>query len=255
MTQFSTQTEDFLSSNRHIYDVFYLANNANGDLVSTENPLPVTLGSSNVNIIGNISVPTTVTVNSSPNDPVHVHLTEIGTSGILTVPYMPVGGNINVTSGSITITGTPTVNVGNSVEISNDIGNPIPVTGNVNATLTGTSNISFTATQTDAFGRLRVSEPFTIIDAFNRYQDNGLYVIFQLMKNDPSDTEYKKVVGSLQFVAGLGFKKKGKKKKSKGVFKKWNKKHNIIKGYYIQDTFTREIIGKYIAVKIKFLSM
>ena len=89
MTQFSTQTEDFLSSNRHIYDVIYLANNANGDIVSTENPLPVT--------------------------------------------------------------------------------------GNVTATLTGTSNISFTTTQTDAFGRLRVSEPFTIIDAFNRYQDNGYY--------------------------------------------------------------------------------
>ena len=41
MTQFSTQTDDFLNTNRNIYEVMYLANGANGDIVSTENPLPV----------------------------------------------------------------------------------------------------------------------------------------------------------------------------------------------------------------------
>jgi len=41
MTQFSTQTEDFLNNNRSIYEVMYLANNANGDIVSTANPFPV----------------------------------------------------------------------------------------------------------------------------------------------------------------------------------------------------------------------
>ncbi len=41
MTQFTTQTNQFLNTNRHIYEVMYLANNANGDIVSTENRLPV----------------------------------------------------------------------------------------------------------------------------------------------------------------------------------------------------------------------
>lgn len=41
MTQFTTQTNQFLNNNRHIYEVNYLANGANGDIVSTMNPLPV----------------------------------------------------------------------------------------------------------------------------------------------------------------------------------------------------------------------
>jgi len=41
MTQFTTQTNQFLNTNRHIYEVMYLANGANGDIVSTENRLPV----------------------------------------------------------------------------------------------------------------------------------------------------------------------------------------------------------------------
>ena len=41
MTQFTTQTNQFLNTNRHIYEVMYLANNANGDIVTTENRLPV----------------------------------------------------------------------------------------------------------------------------------------------------------------------------------------------------------------------
>ena len=41
MTQFSTQTDDFLNNNRNIYEVMYLANGASGNIVSTGNPLPV----------------------------------------------------------------------------------------------------------------------------------------------------------------------------------------------------------------------
>jgi hypothetical protein len=96
-----TQTYDQAISRR--YEVMMLANNANGDIVSTANPLPVTLGSSNVNIIGNITIPTVVGVNSTPGNPVHTHITEVGTSGNLQVSYLPIGGNVNVTSGFITL--------------------------------------------------------------------------------------------------------------------------------------------------------
>lgn len=86
--------------------------NTNGNIVSIDNPFPVTLGSDTITIVGNISIPTTVNVASSPDDPVHTHITEIGTSGnllALGINYMPINGN---------------------VEISNDVGNPIPVSAN-----------------------------------------------------------------------------------------------------------------------------
>ena len=96
-----TQTFDQLISRR--YEVMMLANNANGDIVSTANPLPVTLGSENITITGNVNVGTTVNVSSSPENPVHTHITEVGTSGNLQVSYLPIGGNVNVTSGFITV--------------------------------------------------------------------------------------------------------------------------------------------------------
>lgn len=46
MTQFSIETNDYLKTNKSIYEVMYLANNANGEIVSTSNPLPVTFGTS-----------------------------------------------------------------------------------------------------------------------------------------------------------------------------------------------------------------
>lgn len=92
--------------------------NNNSSLVSTSNPLPVSLGGANIIIIGNTNIVDTVTVNSTPDDPVHIHITEVGTSGNLIAlgyNYLPVGGNIGITS-------MP------AVEISNDFGNALPVT-------------------------------------------------------------------------------------------------------------------------------
>lgn len=67
------------------------------------------------------------------------------------------------------------------VEIKNDVDNPIPISKNVYANsnenpifVQGTSDTSFfDPTQSDAFGRLRVSNPFTLFESFHRYQDNG----------------------------------------------------------------------------------
>lgn len=72
------------------------------------------------------------------------------------------------------------------VEISNDEGNPIPVNGIVSVTepvavtdndgsltVDGSVSVSnFPVTQTDAFGRLRVSNPVTLFDSQNRYVDS-----------------------------------------------------------------------------------
>lgn len=69
----------------------------------------------------------------------------------------------------------------NNQEVKNDIGNPLPVSKDTNVNsdsnpiyVKGTADTSFFApTQSDAFGRLRVSEPFTLFDSVHRYQDNG----------------------------------------------------------------------------------
>ena len=118
--------------------------------------LRVDIGS-DININGDVNIPGTVTVNSTPEDPVHTHITEVGTSGVLTTAYMPVGGTVTVNqpvavtdnNGSLTVDGS--VSVSNfpatqavtgtfwqatqpvsiaslpEIEIKNDSGNPIPI--------------------------------------------------------------------------------------------------------------------------------
>ena len=136
----------------------------------------VTLGADNITVTGNVNLVDTVSVNSTPEDPVHTHITEVGTSGILAVPYMPIQGTVSIgTDGTVslsanTLSALENITVGGSVsvsnfpatqavtgtfwqatqpvsgsvsisslpevEIKNDAGNPIPVSGNVTATIT-----------------------------------------------------------------------------------------------------------------------
>lgn len=131
--------------------------------------------SGDIIISGNVAIP----------GEVDAHITSIGTSGNLTVPYMPISGNVIIDSGNVSVTGN--VNIDNTpditgnviitsmpeVEIKNDAGNAIPIVGNV--TVTGTPTVQLSSTQTDAFGRLRVSEPFTLFDTQSRYYDHGQF--------------------------------------------------------------------------------
>lgn len=122
----------------------------------------------NINISGNVNIPGNV----------DAHISEIGTSGNLTVPWMPIsidGNNtVNIASGNIT------ANVsGSSVSLS---GNLAGITGNVtvvqgttpwqvsgNLGLAGNTTVSLGGTNLDAFGRLRVSNPVTLFDSQNLY--------------------------------------------------------------------------------------
>ena len=111
MAQFRIDTQQFLPQEKTLFEVSQLAT-PDGNIVSSVNPLPVTLGNSVVQITSNnvnVTVPNTISVNSSSNNPVHVHLTEVGSSGNLTVPYMPIAGNVNVNN-TLTITGNVSVN-------------------------------------------------------------------------------------------------------------------------------------------------
>ena len=91
-----------------------------------------------------------------------------------------VSGNVVVTSGNITVSGNVNANVSGNVGVTGNVNvtqgtDPWVVSGNVNATLQGTSTVAFSAPATDAFGRLRVSEPFTLFDTLQRYYDHGQF--------------------------------------------------------------------------------
>lgn len=67
----------------------------------------VSLGSDNITITGDVNLVDTVTVTSTPEAPVHTHVTEVGTSGILAVPYMPIQGTVSIgTDGTVSLSAT-----------------------------------------------------------------------------------------------------------------------------------------------------
>lgn len=102
----------------------------------------------------------------------------VGNVGITSLGNVDISGNTMPVSGNVSIDSLP------EVEIKNDTGNPIPVSANTDEnTVTnpifveGVNNGSFFApTQSDAFGRLRVSNPLTLFDTQNKYTDQGQFV-------------------------------------------------------------------------------
>ena len=94
-------------------------NNGNA-AVSLFNPLPVTIGSGNIQIFGNTNIIDTVTVSSTPENPVHVHLTEMGTANLMTIDYMPIRGNVYLNNNSSVVS----------------VSNPLPVSATISNTIT-----------------------------------------------------------------------------------------------------------------------
>jgi hypothetical protein len=152
MAQFRKDQQVFLPQEKTIFEVNMLST-PDGTVVSNTNPLPVTLGDATVEITSNnvnVSVPNTISVNSSSNNPVHVHITQMGGVDLDdTATYLPIGGNVNV-SGYVTST------------IVSNVANPVYISGNVIATqVANTASlvkfIDDTNTQLDVTQRLRVA--------------------------------------------------------------------------------------------------
>jgi hypothetical protein len=86
-------------------------------------------------------------------------------------------GNVDISGNSLPITGNITIDPGQTIEVTQGT-SPWVVEGNVNATLNGGANVvisGFSGATADAFGRLRVSEPFTLFDTNSRYYDHGQF--------------------------------------------------------------------------------
>jgi hypothetical protein len=126
----------------------------------------VSLSANTLSALENITVSGSVSVSNFPATQ--------AVTGTFWQATQPVSGTVTIQDGGNTITVDGSVNIGTmpEVEIKNDTGNPIPISGNVNATLTGTSAVTLGAAATDAFGRLRVSNPYTLFDGGLRYFDN-----------------------------------------------------------------------------------
>ena len=143
--------------------------------------ITVTNFPSNVRITdGSISVtnfpafPSNVSITQMPSITGNVWVNGItgNITGITTLPAIT--GNVGV-SGNVSITQMPAVTQGTD---------PWQVEGNV--AITGTANVvlasdasvvvsGFSGAVADAFGRLRVSEPFTLFDTQSRYYDHGQF--------------------------------------------------------------------------------
>ena len=133
------------------------------ELVDEVPHLRVTLGSDNITITGDVNLVDTVTVNSTPEDPVHIHVTEVGTSGILAVPYMPIQGTVSIGSdGTVSLSATTlsaleNITVGGSVSVSN-----FPATQAVTGTFwQATQPVSGTVTIQDGGGSITVDGTVT----------------------------------------------------------------------------------------------
>lgn len=128
-------------------------------------------------VTGNVYVRTDAQVNVANANIV------VGNVGITSIGNIPVSGNTLPISGNVVVGGNVSIDSLPEVEIKNDTGNPIPVsrTTAVNSVdnpiyVEGVNNASFFApTQSDAFGRLRVSNPLTLFDTQNKYTNQGQF--------------------------------------------------------------------------------
>jgi hypothetical protein len=136
----------------------------------------------NIVITGNVTIP----------GEIDTHITAIGTLGNISTPYLPIGGNVGIIGNIAGITGNVTVNpITGSVSITGNanVAGNVGIIGNVNVTQGtvpwsvsgnvtvsgGNANVAITGTNLDAFGRLRVSNPFTLFDSQNRYIDGDQF--------------------------------------------------------------------------------
>jgi hypothetical protein len=124
-----------------------------------EPELRVNLGSNAFVISGNVLIPGIVQVYSNVGNPIHNHITEVGTSGLLDVPWLPVAGNVTIDSGNVTVFQgtTPWIIKGNVDVVGNIagittlpaitgnvgvVGNVVVVQGTTPWTVTGNANVT-----------------------------------------------------------------------------------------------------------------
>jgi len=138
--------------------------------------LRTSIGTSTINISGPVTIPGTVEISNDEGNPIPITGTvEISSATVYqgTDPW--------VITGTVIVSNfTSTVSVDNFPELQAVTGtvavvqgtDPWVVTGNITASITGTSTVTFPTGGNDAFGRLRVSDSYTLFDTRTRYYDH-----------------------------------------------------------------------------------
>jgi hypothetical protein len=128
--------------------------------------MPSITGNVNANVSGNVVI-SSGNINANVSGNVNAAITSLGNISI--------AGNTLPISGNVGIIGN--VNVTQGTDPWNITGN-VGITGNANVILAGDANVvisGFSGATSDAFGRLRVSEPYTLFDTQARYYDHGQF--------------------------------------------------------------------------------
>ena len=134
----------------------------------------------NAAILGNVSVGN-VSIGALGNIDLSGNTMPVAVIGNVTVlqgtnPWVVTGNtNVAITSGNVGITGNVNVTQGTTPwAVSGNVG----ILGTANVVLADDANVvisGFSGATADAFGRLRVSEPYTLFDTQARYYDHGQF--------------------------------------------------------------------------------
>lgn len=135
-----------------------------------------------ITIEGDVTIPGIVTVTNTDDDPLftHTHIYDENDAEYTATNPLTIDGTVTVNqpvavtdnNSSLTVDGTVTIQDGGNLISIDDGGGSITVDGTVTANIAGTATVSFPAVASDAFGRLRVSNPFTLFDGALRYRDD-----------------------------------------------------------------------------------
>jgi hypothetical protein len=90
----------------------------------------------------------------------------------------------------------------------------------------------------------------TIITTTNTTSYSANAIVITFINTGTNANNRNQIVGSLNFVAGLGPKSKSKSKTGQVITKKYDVKHHVT-GVTITDIFTKTIIGRYLSLNVK----
>jgi hypothetical protein len=155
-----------------------------GNIAGITGNVTVVDGGGSITVDGNVGVTGNVNIGTMPNVNATITGGNVSVSGnvgvtslgnvVLTGNTLPVSGNVNanVSGSNVIVSGNVGVSSLGNISLA---GNALPVTGNLTATIDNNASViisGFSGATSDAFGRLRVSEPFTLFDTNSRYYDH-----------------------------------------------------------------------------------
>jgi hypothetical protein len=182
-----------------------------GNIAGITGNVTVVDGGGSITVDGNVGVTGNVNIGTMPNVNATITGGNVSVSGnvgvtslgnvVLTGNTLPVSGNVNanVSGSNVIVSGNVGVSSLGNISLA---GNALPVTGNLTATIDNNASViisGFSGATSDAFGRLRVSEPFTLFDTNSRYYDHQQ---FSTAINGTGNVTYVQAQSSFQLSVG-----------------------------------------------------